>query len=198
MKPTPRFPVVVLSFVLGGCKGDVQAIPQCDAALEEVDSACRAEGLSDVAKRTCGSAKKSIASLAEIGKKTGKIETAADGCKKQLDIIQKMVARRDGSGSGSKRQDATKAGGDEAGADESGGLGPHCEKVIAEVDAACGDLEQPSPTQKALCGASQKVAETYRKLSVNNERASETACEKTLDDWAKKGGLSEMVAGSKK
>ena len=180
--------LATLCFAIAGCGGgSSDTVAECDAALAEIESACSEAGLSDVAKKTCESAKKSIKTLADTGIKTGKTEIAADGCRKQAEGIKKITKSK---ASAPKADAPVKSAA--AGPAPAGG-GEQCRKLQAELEAACGDPGSLKSAGKTMCKATKKVAETFAKMAKRNADAAEQGCEKTLVDWAKKGGLKKMV-----
>jgi hypothetical protein len=178
---------VMLCLAVAGCGGGSDSIPECDAALAEIESACSEDGLSDVATKTCLSAKKSVKTLADTGLKTGKIEIAADGCRKQADGIEKITKSK----APAAKTDASAKSASAAPSPASGG--EQCGKLQQEVEEACGSQSGLSAAGKAICSGSKKVADTFAKMASKKADVAEQGCEKTRADWAKKGGLKQMV-----
>ena len=199
---------ITILIALSSC-GDKE-VAECAAALDEIEAACSATDLPEVAAKACSSSKKAIATLEAAGKESGKTEVAAEGCKKQAETIKALVARSSGEGGGADLQpaapsatkpidgDAPAAGASAPAGEGTADLGPKCEKLENELQAACGDPTGLNPSQTAVCNAGRKSAELFHKLASKGSNHAETGCEKTLERWAAKGGLNEMIAAMAK
>lgn len=190
--------ISVLIILTAGCGDKSGDIAECTAALAEIEAACGAAGLPPMVVKTCDNSKRSIETLRSAAKKTGKTDVAAEGCKKQAASITAMVAKAGGGasaapgGASARATDGAVPTADPAPA-AGASAAPSCAAIAKEIDAACGDPGGMNPSQKAVCQAGAKTAEIFQKMAASRPDVAEKGCAKTLADWAKKGGLGEMV-----